>query len=162
MRSLKILAVGIMALWPLLAAAQSTSLALSGFEFDSSTPVEVTADSLAVDQNTGIAIFKGNVIIGQGSIRISASEVQVIYSDETGEIARFVATGGVTFVTESEAAEAESADYDLTTGMLVLTGSVLLKMGASALSADTMTVSLEDGTAMLEGNVRTVLAPSGT
>jgi hypothetical protein len=35
-------------------------------------------------------------------------------------------------------------------------------MGASALSADTMTVSLEDGTAMLEGNVRTVLAPSGT
>lgn len=162
MRSLKILAVGIMALWPLLAAAQSTSLALSGFEFDSSAPVEVTADSLAVDQNTGIATFKGNVIIGQGSIRISASEVQVIYSDETGEIARFVASGGVTFVTENEAAEAESADYDLTTGMLVLTGSVLLKMGASALSADTMTVSLEDGTAMLEGNVRTVLAPSGT
>jgi len=161
-RSLKILAVGIMALWPLLAVAQSTSLALSGFEFDGSAPVEVTADSLAVDQNTGIATFKGNVIIGQGSIRISASEVQVIYSDETGEIARFVAAGGVTFVTESEAAEAESADYDLTTGMLVLTGSVLLKMGASALSADTMTVSLEDGTAMLEGNVRTVLAPSGT
>jgi lipopolysaccharide export system protein LptA len=51
-RSLKILAVGIMALWPLFAAAQSTSLALSGFEFESSTPVEVTADSLAVDQNT--------------------------------------------------------------------------------------------------------------
>ena len=161
MRSLKILAIGLLALWPALASAQATSLALSGFEFDGSAAIEVTADSLSVDQNTGVATFIGNVIIGQGSIRLSAGEVRVEYSDDTGAIARFVASGGISFVTESEAAEAESANYDLTTGILVLSGSVLLTMGASALSADVMTVSLNDGTARLEGNVRTVLAPGG-
>lgn len=161
MRSLKILAIGLVALWPSLALAQATNLALSGFEFDGSAAIEVTADSLSVDQNTGVATFVGNVIIGQGTIRLSAGEVRVEYSDDTGAIARFIATGGITFVTENEAAEAESADYDLTTGILVLSGSVLLTMGPSALSADTMTVSLNDGTARLEGNVRTVLAPGG-
>ena len=159
MRSLRILAIGVLALWPALASSQATSLALNGFEFDGAAAIEVTADSLSVDQNTGIATFLGNVIIGQGAIRLSAGEVRVEYSDETGAIARFIATGGITFVTENEAAEAESADYGLTTGILVLSGSVLLTLGPSALSADTMTVSLNDGTARLEGNVRTVLAP---
>lgn len=161
MRLLKILVIGLVALWPVSASSQATNLALSGFEFDGDAAIEVTADSLSVDQNTGVATFLGNVIIGQGVIRLSAAEVRVVYSDDTGAIARFVATGGITFVTENEAAEAESAEYDLTTGVLVLSGSVLLTMGASALSADLMTVSLNDGTARLEGNVRTVLAPGG-
>jgi len=160
-RPLKILAIGLVAFWPVFASAQATNLALSGFEFDGSATIEVTADSLSVDQNTGVATFVGNVIIGQGAIRLSAGEVRVEYSDDTGAIARFVASGGVTFVTENEAAEAEIANYDLTTGILVLSGSVLLTMGASALSADMMTVSLNDGTARLEGSVRTVLVPSG-
>jgi len=160
-RPLKILAIGLVAFWPVFASAQATNLALSGFEFDGSATIEVTADSLSIDQNTGVATFVGNVIIGQGAIRLSAGEVRVEYSDDTGAIARFVASGGVTFVTENEAAEAEIANYDLTTGILVLSGSVLLTMGASALSADMMTVSLNDGTSRLEGNVRTVLVPSG-
>lgn len=148
-------ALTIFLLLPLIAQAQ-TSIALGGISADPGAPVEVTADSLHVDQDSRSAVFSGNVVIGQGDMRISAAEVRVIYSDETGDIAQLLASGGVTFVTATEAAEAATADYNLTTGLLTLTGEVLLTQGASALSADSMIVNLTDGTATMQGRVRTV------
>ncbi|RBW41291.1 lipopolysaccharide transport periplasmic protein LptA [Loktanella sp. D2R18] len=124
---------------------------------DTSAAIEVTADSLAVDQENGTAQFTGNVIIGQGDLRLSAGAVEVVYGTENSEIAQLIATGGVTFVTATEAAEAQNAEYDITTGLLTLTGDVLLTQGASAISAQSMVVNVETGTASMEGRVRTVL-----
>ena len=140
---------------PLGAFAQ-TDIALGGINADPSAPVEITADALSVDQDSGQATFEGNVVIGQGEMRVAAGSVQVIYNRETGDIARLLATGGVTFVTATEAAEAASANYDLAGGTLTLSGDVLLTQGASALSADSMVVNLNTGAARMEGRVRTV------
>lgn len=139
-----------------LAAQAQTDIALGGIRADPSAPVEITADSLTVDQDSRSAVFAGNVVIGQGEMRIAAGQVTVVYSDATGDIAQLLASGGVTFVTATEAAEAETADYNLTTGILTLSGAVLLTQGASALSADSMTVNLETGTATMLGRVSTV------
>ncbi|WP_368185471.1 lipopolysaccharide transport periplasmic protein LptA [Aestuariibius sp. HNIBRBA575] len=140
------------------AIAQGTQIALGGLNANPSDPVEVNADSLTVNQDNGTAIFTGNVVIGQGSMRLAAARVQVRYSDTNGDITQLLATGGVTLVTETEAAEAVEANYNLETGMLVLTGNVLLTQGPSAISADRMNVNLETGTAQMEGRVRTVFA----
>ena len=133
-----------------------TNINLGGIRADSSAPVEVAADNLSVDQDSGTAVFTGNVVIGQGDLRLSAGAVRVVYSDTTGDIAQLIASGGVTFVTDTEAAEAQSADYNLTTGVLTLSGDVLLTQGASALSAQTMTVNVNSGAAQMSGRVRTV------
>ena len=136
--------------------AAQTSVDLGGLSADPTAPVEVTADQLSVDQDQGTAVFSGNVVIGQGALRIAAAEVQVVYDGTSGNIARFHATGGVTVVTETEEAEAQEADYDLTAGILTLSGEVLLTQGQSALSAERMVVDVEAGTATMEGRVRTV------
>lgn len=152
---IRILALVLAILVPFAAYAQ-TSIALGGVNAYPDAPVEVTADSLTVDQDSGSAVFSGNVLIGQGDLRLSAAQVQVFYDEASGEIARFVASGGVTLATETEAAEAQDADYDLTSGTLVMSGDVLLTQGASALSAERMTVNLRQGTAVMDGRVRTV------
>lgn len=149
-----------MLLTPAAAYAQ-TDIALGGLTADPGAPVEVTADSLTVDQETRSAVFSGNVVIGQGEMRIAAQTVQVFYDDATGDIARLVAEGQVTFVTATEAAEASRAIYDLISGTLTLSGEVLLTQGASALAAETMVVNLNDGTARMEGRVRTVFQQAG-
>ncbi len=133
-----------------------TNINLGGITTDPSAPVEVAADSLSVDQDTGTAIFEGNVVIGQGDLRIAAGRAQVVYDAGSGDIASFEASGGVTFANGSEAAEAQSASYDLQNGNLVLIGDVILTQGASALSADRMTIDVETGNAQMEGRVRTV------
>jgi lipopolysaccharide export system protein LptA len=143
------------------AANAQTNIDLGGISADPKAPVEVSADNLSVDQDSGTAVFSGNVVIGQGDLRLSAGSVRVVYSDSTGDIAQLLATDGVTLVTDSEAAEAATADYNLTTGILTLSGSVLLTQGASALSAEQMTINLNSGRAQMSGRVRTVFQQDG-
>jgi lipopolysaccharide export system protein LptA len=148
-------AVALLILWPLAGMAQ-TNISLGGLNADPTQAVEITADALTVDQDSRSATFEGNVLIGQGEMRISAGVVRVVYDDASGQIAQLMASGGVTLVTATEAAEAQSAEYDLTTGLLTMTGDVLLTQGASALSAERMVVNLTENTARMEGRVRTV------
>ena len=95
-------------------------------------------------------------MLGQGDLRLSASRVQVVYDGTGGGISRLSASGGVTFVTATEAAESQNAEYDLDAGTLVMTGEVLLTQGASAISADSMRINLSDGSAQMDGRVRTI------
>ena len=134
-----------------------TNIDLGGLDVDRSAAIEVTAASLSVDQDSGTAVFSGNVIISQDDLRLSASQVEVVYSEESGDIARLIASDNVTFVTSNDAAEAQNADYNVATGILTLTGDVLLTQGASAVSAERMVLNLQTGTATMDGRVRTVL-----
>lgn len=141
--------------------AQGTQVAFGTIQQDTSAPVEVSADELNVDQATGAAIFTGNVVIGQGEMRLSAARVLVIYRDNEAGIERLEATGGVTLASGDDAAEAQRADYDIDDGVIVMTGDVLMAQGRSALSADRMTVNLDDGTARMQGRVKTILQTGG-
>ncbi|MGJ5617641.1 lipopolysaccharide transport periplasmic protein LptA [Sulfitobacter sp. MF3-043] len=141
--------------------AQGASVAFGTIRQDTNQPVEVTADNLSVDQSTGTAIFTGNVLIGQGEMRLSAARVLVVYRTDNKGIARLEATGGVTLVSGPDAAESERADYDIDDGTIVMSGNVLLAQGASALSADKMSVRLSDGTAQMSGRVKTILQTGG-
>jgi len=137
--------------------AAQTNIALGGMTVDTEAAIEVTSQTLSVDQETGRAVFEGEVLIGQGDLRLSAARVEVVYGTDSSEIAELLASGNVTFVTADEAAEAQSAIYNVTTGLLTLTGDVLLTQGASAISADTMVINVTDGSATMQGQVRTVL-----
>ena len=142
-------------------AFAQTNVDLGGLTVDTTAPIEVTADSLSIDQDTGRAVFDGNVVIGQGELSVTAGRVEVVYGTDSTQIAELIASGGVTFVTQSEAAEAQDARYDVTTGMLTLEGEVLLTQGASAISAARMVINVTDGSASMEGRVRTVLQQGG-
>jgi lipopolysaccharide export system protein LptA len=138
-------------------SAQGAQVAFGAIQQDTSLPVEVTSEELAVNQADGTAIFTGNVVVGQGEMRLTAPRVLVVYREDTRGIDRMEATGGVTLVSGPDAAEADRADYSIDQGTIVMTGNVLLTQLGSALSSDKMTVQLDLGTAQMSGRVRTVL-----
>jgi lipopolysaccharide export system protein LptA len=137
--------------------AQGTNVTFGTIQQDTTLPVEVTADNLSVDQSSGTAVFTGNVLIGQGDMRLSAARVLVTYRSQNAGIAKLQATGGVTLVTGADAAEAERADYNIDSGEIEMTGNVLLTQGQSALTAEKMFVNLRTGTARMSGRVKTIL-----
>ena len=144
------------------ALAQGTEVSVGGLRADPTLPVEVTSDSLAVSQTDGTATFKGNVIIGQGEMRISAEQVVVEYEDaERTRIERLIGTGGVTMVSGDSAAEAAEATYTIDTPTVVMTGEGLLPQAGSAMSGEKLTVDLTTGAGLMEGRVKTVLQPGG-
>ena len=150
--------------FPITVAAQGTSIALGTGAFDSGLPVEVSADSLSIDQDSGAATFDGNVLVVQGDVRMSAGQVVIVYAtDSSGSangISRLIASGGVTFVTASDAAEAETAEYSIEGGTVTLTGNVLLTQGPTAISGEKLVVDLTSGSGRMEGRVRTVIGGS--
>ena len=143
------------------ATTPQATLPFGGFSHDNTLPVEIAADSLSVDQAQGLVVFDGNVDVGQGTLRMQASRVQVTYTGEgaTGQIDRMEATGNVVLSNGTEAAEAQNAVYDVTSGDVLMTGDVLLTQGESAISGDQLRIDLEAGTARMEGRVRTILQP---
>jgi len=153
----QLLVASALSLLPAAAWAEGTRIAFGNVKQDTSQPVEVTADNLAVNQNDGTAVFTGNVLIGQGEMRLSAPKVQVYYNEDGNRIERMQASGGVTLVSGQDAAEAAQADYNIDTGMIHLQGDVLLVQKQSALTAEQMVVDTRAGTARMEGRVKTVL-----
>ncbi|KDB02590.1 hypothetical protein U879_16325 [Defluviimonas sp. 20V17] len=147
------------------AIAQGTQVPLGGFKTDPSAPIQVTADKLQVNQADGTALFSGNVIVGQGKMRLSADKVHVTYAKpvdgQKGKIQTLEATGGVTLVTSpTEAAQAKTAVYTLQSGTVVMTGSVLLTQGQNVLSGQKLVVNLPSGMGTMEGRVTTTLQPN--
>ena len=113
-----------------------TSIELKGLRQDTTLPVEVTSDSLSVDQGSGQATFAGNVKVTQ------------VYLD-----------GRVLFASPTDAAEADAAVYTIASGEVVMTGDVLLTQGQTTISGNRLVYDLDAGTGSMEGRVQTVFVP---
>jgi lipopolysaccharide export system protein LptA len=109
-----------LALTPAPVSAQ-TAINLAGLKQDTSLPVEVTADSLAVNQETGQATFTGNVKVVQGDMAITAAEARVEYTPDGRGIDRVLFFGRVMFASPTDAAEADEAVYTIASGEVVMT-----------------------------------------
>lgn len=140
-------------------ALAQVGIGFGGVAHDGNQPVEVTADSLAVNRESGNAVFSGNVLIIQGDLRMAAGEVTVIYSETDGQqsVDEVVATGGVLVTRGDDAAEGERAEYDVEAAELTLTGNVMVTQGPTAIAGERMVVDMDTGSGTVSGRVRTVL-----
>jgi lipopolysaccharide export system protein LptA len=163
MRRIAITAIALAAL-AVTAAAQGTSVPFGGLQQDTDLPVEIAADRLEVTQETGQAVFIGTVVASQGAMRLAADRLEVTYANaEEGAapdgIQSLRASGRVTLSNGAEAAEAAEAVYTIASGVIVLSGDVLLTQGETLIAGDRLTVTLATGAAVMEGRVTTILQP---
>ena len=89
----------------------------------------------------------------------------VVYAQDNGSptgISSLQATGGVTFVTASDAVEAQEASYSVADGTVQLSGDVILTQGQNAISGERLLVDLNSGQGRMEGRVRTIFSPSAS
>jgi len=141
------------------AVAQQATIAFGELEQDTTLPVDVAAESFSVNNADGTALFSGDVRVTQGEMTLAAAEVRVEYNPEGNAISRLLASGGVTINSLGDAAAAAEAVYTIDTGVIVLTGDVLLTQGPSAMSGEKLTINLKDGTGVMEGGVTTTFVP---
>ena len=152
-------AVAVLAIATSMATAQQANIAFGGIKQDTSLPVTLDADTLAINNADGSALFTGNVLVSQGDMRMTAGEVQVEYLPDGGGIKTLHATGGVTLSNAQDAAEAKDAVYTIDSGDVVMTGDVLLTQGNNAISGQKLVINLKAGTGVMEGRVQTVFTP---
>ena len=147
-----------------LAQAQGAQVPFGGLSHDSTLPVEITSDRLDLDQAAGTAVFTGTVKVGPGRAPAGGGPGGGVLRRRAGgrapaRCSGMVATGNVTLANGSEAAEADSATYEVAAGTIVMQGDVLLTQGQNALSSETLNIDLNAGTGRLEGRVKTIFMP---
>jgi lipopolysaccharide export system protein LptA len=146
------------------AAVAQTQNPFGGFKHDNTQPIEITADALEVREAERRAIFTGEVVAGQGDLRLTAETLNVWYLEdggETGAIERVRAEGDVFLSSGAETARGAWADYDVTTGLVTMGGGVTLAQGENAIQGERLTVDLTEGTGRIEGGrVRSVFNPA--
>ena len=155
-----VLATGLAAL-AFAAQAQQATIAFGDLEQDTTQPVSVTADQLAVNNAEGTAVFSGNVEVTQGEMTLAAGEISVTYGADQSQIEMLVASGGVLITNLGDAAQSDEAVYTIDSGQIVLTGNVRLTQGPSAMQGQKLTLNLKDGTGIMEGRVTTTFVPGG-
>ena len=136
-----------------------------GFKHDRSAPIEITSDALEVRQAENLAVFSGEVVAGQGTLRLTADRVEVTYDAETGDesetgaIQNLMATGNVFISNGAETAQGSEARYDVDSGMITMSGDVVLTQGQNVISGQRLTINLNEGQGRVEGRVKSIFTP---
>ncbi|MFC6669489.1 lipopolysaccharide transport periplasmic protein LptA [Marinobacterium aestuariivivens] len=104
-------------------AISGSALALPG---DRNQPIHISADQATIDDVSGVTTYAGNVHIEQGSMKISARQVDLHRND--GDVSRILATGNVHFQQQAASnkpvtnAYGERMDYDIGRREVTITG----------------------------------------
>ncbi len=122
-------------------------LLVSGSAFalttDKDQPIELEANSVEIDDRTGISVYQGNVVIRQGSIRITAEEVTVYQKDKRTDkihaVGRPVTYQQVTDDGKEVNGRALQAEYHTRSDLLYLIGDALLTQGQDSFASDRIT-----------------------
>lgn len=130
------------------AQAQTFGGAFDGMR-DSDQPIQIEADRLEVTDDQGIAVFRGNVAVVQGTTVMKTASLRVYYSRDSqgrvgpgGNVRRIEASGGVAVRSEDQHATAESAVVDMQTEIATLNGNVAVSQGKNIITGCVVTVNM--------------------
>jgi lipopolysaccharide export system protein LptA len=105
---------------------------------DKDQPIELAADSVDFDEARGVSVYKGDVDLRQGSMRLRASEVTV--QQQGRKPNRIIAVGAVRFSQASDkgpiTARARQAEYEVNSEVLELTGDASLTQAGDTMQSD--------------------------
>ncbi len=119
-----------------------------GPTYDTSLPIEITADSLDVENARQVATFRGNVDAVQGELNLRADQLIVYYRSESNNqnsIRLIEAEGNVFLSSPTEMAQGEKGVYNVDADTIELIGSVILTRGDNVIRGDRLVMNLSTG-----------------
>jgi len=138
---------------------------------DANQEIKLLADKATYSERTGVTSYSGNVIITQGTFKMTADNITVNLSQQRS-INSAVATGRPAtmqqIVTQEKGlakGQANKIDYNAVTGIITLTGNAKLVQNGASFAGNVIRYSLKAGDveATAGGNQRVelVFPPSG-
>ena len=136
---------------------------------DADQPIHIRADNAEIDQQQGLAIYRGEVRVEQGTLRVTADEMTVEYVDQ--KVVRIIAKGNPAYYRQQiEAGKAEVTAhssviiYFTQEERLDLLGDAFLTQEGSEITGDLITYDIVagkvDATAENDERIRMILQPA--
>jgi LPS export ABC transporter protein LptC/lipopolysaccharide transport protein LptA len=155
---------------------------LTSFKTDPKAPVEVTSDSLDVNDQRKVAVFRGDVEANQDSFRIRCAELSAFYKGQAGlmdavspgteagggtktssELTRIEARKEVRVTAkDGQTATGDWADFDAKTNKIVMGGNVVLSRGKNMVRGTRLLIDMTTGESKIDtAPDNTVARPGG-
>ena len=142
-----------------LALATTAMLVASGvvaLPEDRNQPIQLEAGRGQLDQKSGVSVYEGNVVITQGSMRLTADTATIHVKD--GAFQRMDATGAPAGLRYRPAADkpelqgtSKRVEYDVATGRVVMSGGVRVVQGQDIFTGDRLEYDLKDDVIRAKG-----------
>ena len=123
------------------------ALALSS---DKDQPILIEADSADIDDRQGVSIYRGNVVVRQGSAVLNADQVTVQHPGKKAK--KFIAVGKPVKYRQRQdgdkpdiRAEALQAEYFTESEELIMIGNAVLYQGKDSFRSDRITYDRKSG-----------------
>lgn len=127
--------------------------------FDTKQPIEITSDSLEVEQQENVATFVGNVVAIQGDVRLKSDRMTVYYRSEEEKkaapdqqsIKKIDVEGNVFLSTPDETGSGARGNYDVVKEEIHLFDDVVLTRGKNILKGSQLTYNFAQGRSIITG-----------
>lgn len=113
----------------------------------------ITSERMVYDSQNQSAVFEENVVVTDPKLKLSSDKLTVEF-DESSKVEEIQAQGSVYIEQEDKRAWAESADYNVVSGKMVLRGEPLIRQGEDMLQGDTITFWRDQNRMVCEPNAR--------
>lgn len=113
----------------------------------------VDAARLEVDRKRGEAVFSGNVVVVRPDFKLTCDTLTGDFASK--KLTEMVAVGNVVMVKtggDGETVKGDRAVYNPSTGVVVVTGAVVLTQGGTTLTGSRLEYDVQAGKARLTGN----------
>jgi lipopolysaccharide transport protein LptA len=121
-------------------------------------PINIRSDSLSLDYKNNTVLFNGHVRVVQAGGVLTSNSLLVKYN-KSHEIERAVANGNVRMSQGTRWVTSDHAVLNQTDHTIVLTGNPVAHNGDDQVTGSKITVYLQSGKSVVDGNARAVFFP---
>lgn len=159
-----VLALSLGSIGPVWAQSSGNGGGASGgpprLSFNSKAPIEISADSLEVQDKSQQAVFAGNVRVTQADMVLRADRLEVFYAGGSvtdgggggpSSIKKIEARGNVFVTSKEDTAQGDTAVYEPDKGIVTMRGNVILTRGENVLKGTELVVNLNTGRSVMTG-----------
>lgn len=118
---------------------------------DTQQSIHITADSATRNEKTGITIYRGDVILTQGSMKITGNSLELRQTDKT--VTSIIAKGSLAQFQQRPTADKEIThaygkvlDYNIRTKELEITGQAKVSQGTDSFSGNRIVYDMKKST----------------
>jgi len=124
---------------------------------DADEPIRVNARSVETNEKTGMAVYRGDVLVEQGGLSLRADRIEIRTRNKRTDFIR--ATGKPAKLrqradepTDEMRAEADRIDYRVASGRIEMTGNVTVRRGEDVFTGNVLQYDLDDRTLKASGD----------
>ncbi len=158
-------------------APEAAVTSVASYQLDPKKPIDITSNSLEVDDLKKLAIFRQNVNAIQGEFNIKSDELQVSYAATEAAAGavqtpgaadiKYIEARGNVLVTskENQTARADTAIYDAATQKMTLFNNVTVAQDKNVIQSDSVILDAASGKSFFQMNLdkrlKAVFTPKG-